>query len=276
MSASRPAHAGQKPRDRGRDSLAARVVPPVTVFIVVALVAELLIRLLHVPEYLLPLPSKVFSTMAARRHELAVSLWTTAKAALIGFGASAILGMLAAIVLSSSRLVRRAIYPYTIFFQTVPLVAVAPLLIIWFDPGLQSVSMSAFIVSVFPVIANTLDGLLSTDPALVDLFHLYRAGPIARLWKLRLPAAVPQIITGLRVASGLAVIGTVVGEFLVGTLGTSEGLGVKIYGAVKYGNLDIVFASVLAASLLGLVLFAAVGGLGRLLLRHWHASQRAQ
>jgi NitT/TauT family transport system permease protein len=212
--------------------------------------------------------------IATHGHELLVSLWTTTEAALIGFIGSAIVGVFVAVVLSSSRLVRRAIYPYTIFFQTVPLVAIAPMLIIWFDPGLQSVSMSAFIVSVFPVIANTLDGLLATDPALVDLFRLYRAKPIARLWKLRLPSAIPQIITGLRVAAGLAVIGTVVGEFLVGTLGTSEGLGVKIYEAVKYSNLDIVFAAVLAASLLGLAMFAGVSLLGRLLLRNWHASQR--
>jgi NitT/TauT family transport system permease protein len=266
--------------DRGRyratsnDPLAARIIPPVVVFVVVAILAEVMIRVLHVPAYLLPRPSAVLMAIATHGHELLVSLWTTTEAALIGFIGSAIVGVFVAVVLSSSRLVRRAIYPYTIFFQTVPLVAIAPMLIIWFDPGLQSVSMSAFIVSVFPVIANTLDGLLATDPALVDLFRLYRAKPIARLWKLRLPSAIPQIITGLRVAAGLAVIGTVVGEFLVGTLGTSEGLGVKIYEAVKYSNLDIVFAAVLAASLLGLAMFAGVSLLGRLLLRNWHASQR--
>jgi len=124
------------------------------------------------------------------------------------------------------------------------------------------------------VIANTLAGLLSTDPALVDLFQLYRAGPIARLWKLRLPYALPSIVTGLRVAAGLAVIGTVVGEFLVGTLGDAEGLGVKIVGAMKTGHTDKMFAAVLIASLLGLALFAAVNGVGHLLLRRWHASEQ--
>ena len=270
----RPSADRGRDRATGNDSLAARMIPPVVVFVVVAILAEVMIRVLHVPAYLLPRPSAVLMAIATHGHELLVSLWTTTEAALIGFIGSAIVGVFVAVVLSSSRLVRRAIYPYTIFFQTVPLVAIAPMLIIWFDPGLQSVSMSAFIVSVFPVIANTLDGLLATDPALVDLFRLYRAKPIARLWKLRLPSAIPQIITGLRVAAGLAVIGTVVGEFLVGTLGTSEGLGVKIYEAVKYSNLDIVFAAVLAASLLGLAMFAGVSLLGRLLLRNWHASQR--
>jgi NitT/TauT family transport system permease protein len=154
-------------------------------------------------------------------------------------------------------------------------VAIAPLLVIWFEAGLVSVSISAFIVSVFPVIANTLAGLLETDPALVDLFQLYGAGPIDRLIKLRLPFALPSIITGLRVSAGLAVIGTVVGEFLVDTLGDKEGLGIKIAGAKKYGNLDVVFAAVLLASLLGLAMFAAVNAFGYLMLRRWHASERS-
>jgi NitT/TauT family transport system permease protein len=182
--------------------------------------------------------------------------------------------MTAAIILAASPWIRRAFYPYTLFFQTVPIVAIAPLLVIWFDAGLVSVSMSAFIVSVFPVIANTLAGLLSTDPALLDLFQLYRAGPIQRLWKLRLPYALPSIVTGMRVAAGLAVIGTVVGEFLVGTLGDAEGLGVKIVGAMKTGHTDKMFAAVLIASLLGLALFAAVNGVGHLLLRRWHTSEQ--
>jgi NitT/TauT family transport system permease protein len=266
---------GRSNSGRG-DSLVARIVPPVAVFIVGALLAELIIRQLRVSTFLLPRPSQVLAALVNRRDELAASLWTTAQAALIGFIASAIFGILAAVVLSSNRLIRRAIYPYTIFFQTVPLVAVAPMLIFWFNGGLQSVSISAFIVSVFPVIANTLDGLLSTDPALVDLFRLYRAGPIARLWKLRLPAAVPQIITGLKVAAGLAVIGTVVGEFLVGTLDENEGLGVRINAAIKYAHLDLAFAAVLVASLLGLAMLGAISAFGRLLLRHWHPSQRSR
>jgi NitT/TauT family transport system permease protein len=129
-------------------------------------------------------------------------------------------------------------------------------------------------VSVFPVIANTLAGLLGTDPALVDLFQLYGAGRVAALLKLRLPSALPNIFTGLRVAGGLAVIGTVVGEFLVGTLGDTEGLGVKVVGAMKTGRTDKMFAAVLIASILGLGLFAAVNLAGHLLLRRWHASER--
>ncbi len=250
------------------------VLPPLLIFIVVAAGAELTIDWLKIPKYILPLPSRVGLALFTHRSDLLWATWYTAEASLIGFGSSVIVGITTAIILSSSRWLRRAVYPYTLFFQTVPIVAIAPLLVIWFEAGLVSVSISAFIVSVFPVIANTLAGLLGTDPALVDLFELYNAGPVDRLLKLRLPFALPSIITGLRVSAGLAVIGTVVGEFLVDTLGDQEGLGIKIAGAKKNGHLDVVFAAVLLASLLGLMLFAAVNAFGYLMLRRWHASER--
>ena len=120
--------------------------------------------------------------------------------------ACGILGVAIAVLLSSSRAVQKALYPYAVFFQTVPIVAIAPLLVIWFGYGLQTVIASSFIVSIFPVIANTLTGLISTEPALREMFQLYGASPTVTLFKLRFPAALPQIFTGLRVAAGLAVI----------------------------------------------------------------------
>jgi NitT/TauT family transport system permease protein len=252
----------------------AKVLPPFVVFIAVAVALQVYVKAAHVPKYKMAAPTDVWHTLISERTDLTSALWTTTQATLIGFGASTIIGILIAIALAASPIVRRALYPYTLFFQTVPIVAIAPLLVIWFEAGLTSVSISAFMVSVFPVIANTLGGLLSTDPALLDLFQLYGASPTARLFKLRLPYALPNIMTGLRVAAGLAVIGAVVGEFLVGTLVDAEGLGVKIVGAMKYGRTDRVFAAVLLASLLGLVLFTAVNLASHLLLRRWHASER--
>lgn len=250
-----------------------RLAPPILVFLLAAVALQIAAWRVG-KKYILPAPTEVLKAAIDNRDDLARALLTTSEAALIGFAASTIIGIAAGIALAASPLVRRAFYPYTVFFQTVPIIAIAPLLVIWFDAGLTSVSISAFIVSVFPVIANTLSGLLSTDPALLDLFRLYDAGPVARLWKLRLPWAMPEIMTGLRVAAGLAVIGTVVAEFLVGTLGTTEGLGVKIVGAIKYGQADQAFAAVLTASLLGLAVFGAVNLAGRLVLRHWHASEK--
>src|SRR5205085_8843380 len=128
-----------------------------------------------------------------------------------------VVGVLAGAILSASKWVERAVYPFTVFLQTVPLVAIAPLIVLWFDPGFYSVAVSAFIVSVFPIIANTLAGMRSVDPALNDLFRIYGAGPIPRLWKLKLPSALPSLPTRLRVASGLAVTGALPAALGAGT-----------------------------------------------------------
>jgi NitT/TauT family transport system permease protein len=259
---------------RGSGRFFGQVLPPILVLLIVAGGLEAYVRWRNVPEYLLPRPSAVLLSLRNDRAELLTALLWTTIAAVIGFIASAIFGIFAAVLLAGSKLVRRAIYPYTLFFQTVPIVAIAPLLVFWLEAGLESVAVCAFIVSVFPVIANTLTGLLSTDRALVDLFRLYGGGPIARFWKLRLPAALPSLFTGLRVAAGLAVIGTVVAEFLVGLLGDRAGLGIRIVSGIKYGRTDRVFAAVLLASLLGLGLFLIVNAIAYVTLRRWHVSER--
>lgn len=251
------------------------ILPPVVVLIATMLLAEAIVKMFDIPGYLLPAPSKVLRVFSDQPRDLLGSLWTTTKAALIGFAASAIVGIVIALLLSTSRLVQRAFYPYTVFFQTVPVIAIAPLLVIWFGAGLNSVATCAFIVSVFPVIANTLAGLLATDPALRDMFKLYGAGGLATLWKLKVPSALPNIITGLRIAAGLAVIGTIVGEFVAGLLDENPGLGIMVVEAKKFGRTDVVFAAVLTASLLGLMMLTAINLLGWLLLRRWHASEQS-
>ncbi|MCX5745491.1 MAG: ABC transporter permease [Proteobacteria bacterium] len=248
--------------------------PPLVVLIVGTLLLEAYVRWTHVPIYLAPRPSDVILTLHRERAYLLAASWSTAKAALVGFGLSAGVGVAIALALASSAWVRRAFYPYTVFFQTVPIIAIAPMLSIWLAPGLKAVAACAFIVSVFPVIANTLAGLIATDPALVDLFRLYGASRTAAMLKLRFPAALPNVFIGLRVAAGLAVIGTVVAEFLVGELGEEQGLGVVIVGASHNGHSDRVFAAVLLASALGLTMFGAVNLVARRVLRNWHASAR--
>jgi NitT/TauT family transport system permease protein len=241
------------------------------VVLVVAVVGlELAVRLLHVRRFLLPPPSDVFNTIWREGSELWPAAGDTALAAVVGFAASAIVGVWAAVLLSSARWVQRAFYPYAVFFQTVPIIAIAPLLVVWIGYGLRTVAVSAFIVSVFPVVASTLAGLLSTEPALRDLFRLYGAGRVDTMLKLRLPSALPSILTGLRVAAGLAVIGAIVGEFIAG-----GGLGGVIDVALTQQRVDKVFAGVLLASALGLTLFLAVNLISRLALRHWHASEQS-
>lgn len=254
--------------------LLATVGPPVAVLIVSLVLLELYVRWANTPIYLIPRPSKVLGTLVEERAYLLAALWSTTKAVWIGFAASAVLGVVIAAVLASSVWVRRALSPYTVLFQTIPIIAIAPMLSIWFAPGLKAVAACGFIVSVFPVIANTQAGLLATDPALVDLFRLYGAGRGATMWKLRFPASLPSVFTGLRVAAGLTVIGTVVAEFLVGELGSAQGLGVVIVSASHNGHSDRVFAAVLLASALGLAMYGAVNLAGRLVLSNWYAPAR--
>lgn len=248
--------------------------PPLTMFFLIAAVAEVVIRFRQVPQYLLPAPSSVFATFAGEHRELLAALGSTSIAAIAGFLAAVVLGVLLAIVLSASRLVQRALYPYMIFFQTVPVVAIAPLLVIWAGVGTKSVAICAGVVAIFPVIANTLSGILSTDPALVDMFRLYGAGWWTTLWKLKLPWALPNVVTGMRIAAGLSVIGAIVGEFVAGSLQGDAGLGVSVMVATRIGRTDRVFAAILTASLLGWAMFGMINLLGHILLRKWHASQQ--
>jgi NitT/TauT family transport system permease protein len=254
--------------------LAATFLPPLGVLIAGVLLVELYVRWANTPIYLVPRPSAVLRTLTDERGYLVAALWSTAKAALLGFALSAVFGVAIAIALASSVWVRRAFGPYMVFFQTVPIIAIAPMLSIWLEPGLKSVAACAFIVSVFPIIANTLAGLIATDPALLDLFRLYGAGPVATMVKLRLPSALPSVFTGLQVAAGLTVIGTVVAEFLVGELGEEQGLGVVIVSASHNGHSDRVFAAVLLASALGLAMYGGVNLVRRMVLANWVASAR--
>jgi NitT/TauT family transport system permease protein len=247
------------------------LLPPLIPLIVISLLAEFLVREGFVRAFLVPAPSSVLRALIDNRLELVQGLLATSAGALAGFLMSAITGVAIAVLLSSSPGVQKAFYPYAIFFQTVPLIAVAPLLVIWFGFGIRTVIASAFVASVFPVIANTLSGILSTDPNLRDLFKLYGASPLVTLFKLRLPAALPQVFTGLRVSAGLAVIGAIVGEFIAG-----GGLGSVVEAARTQQRIDKVFAAVLLASLLGLGLFGLINLFSYLALRRWHASEQAQ
>jgi NitT/TauT family transport system permease protein len=253
----------ERPTRKRRLRLALPLVP----LIGITLAAELAVRLGWVRAFLVPAPSSVVRSLVRDWSELSVALLDTTQSALLGFALSTAVGIVLAMALSSATWVQRMFYPYTVFFQTVPIIAVAPLLVIWVGWD-RTVVASAFIVSLFPVIANTLDGLLATDPALRDLFRIYRARPLATLFKLRLPFALPAILTGLRVAGGLAVIGAIVGEFITG-----EGVGGIIQVSRQQQRVDKIFAGLLLASALGIALFATINLISHLTLRHWHASE---
>lgn len=245
------------------------VLPPLATLVVATVLAEVSIRALGIPQLLLPAPSAVFLAAFAHARPLFGALAETTRSVVIGLLLSSVLGVALGALMSSARWIQRAFYPYALFFQIVPIVAIAPLLVIWFGYGARAVIAAAFIVSIFPVIANTLTGLLSVDPALRDLFRLYGASRTTRLRKLDIPWALPFILTGLRIASGLAVIGAIVGEFVGG-----GGLGVVVLEAMRQQRTDLVFAAVGYASLLGLFLFGLVSMLTHFALRRWHALEQ--
>jgi NitT/TauT family transport system permease protein len=226
--------------------------PLLPLFLIAALL-EWIVRKGWIAAYLVPAPSQVFSAAMEDRENFISAFLQTAEASVLGLFISIAVGFFFAVVLSISSWVRMMLYPYAIFFQTVPIIAIAPLLVIWFGYGLPTVVASAFIVSVFPVIANSVTGLLGTDPLWLDLFQMMGAKRLQVLFRLRIPAALPQIFTGIEIASGLAVIGAIVGEFISG-----GGLGGLVDAARNQQRVDRVFAAVILASVLGVVFFAGV------------------
>jgi len=245
-----------------------KLVLPLIAFIVIVSFWELVVRVKWISSFILPEPSSILLSLINDWDELWGVLKTTAFSVGISFFLSVFVGISSAIILFTSETVLFAFYPYTIFFQTVPIIAIAPLLVIWFGYGIPAVVASGFIVSVFPVIASSLTGLLSADPNLRDLFKLYRARRWQSMVKLYLPSSLPFIMNGLRICGGLAVIGAIVGEFLGGV-----GIGSIIDVARAQQRIDKVFAAVLLASGLGLLLIKTIDLANYLLLRNWHPSE---
>jgi NitT/TauT family transport system permease protein len=249
------------------------LMPPLVSLGVILMTLEAALALAEVPGYLVPRPSAVFGALVRDAAELSLATVRTGQAAFFGLSLSASIGALIAVLLSSHPWIRRAFYPYAVFFQTVPVVAIAPMLVIWFGYGMRAITAAAFIVSVFPIIANTLTGLLSVDAPMRDLFRIYRASRLASLLKLGIPSAVPYFLTGLRIASGLAVIGAIVGEFVADAYQGGGGIGTAVEVAIKEQKTDKVFAAVLMASVLGLTFFAMVNLLSQFAMRRWRIAE---
>lgn len=240
------------------------LLPPLVPFVLLIAIGEFLSKSGIVAPYLLPPPSEVYLSLVTDFQEYLQAGKETLGAAFLGLLLSALVGIISAVILSSSKWIETALYPYATFFQTVPIVSIAPLLVIWFGFGIKTVIISAFIVSIFPILANTFAGLRATDPALIDLFRLYGASKKDILLKLKLPFAVPQIVTGLKISAGLAMIGAVIGEFIAG-----GGLGGVIDASRTQQRLDKVFAAVLLASFAGILIVFLINLISKFLLPKW-------
>jgi NitT/TauT family transport system permease protein len=252
-----------------------RVVPPCVVALVFIGIWQLVIVLFGIEPYLLPSPMSVVGAASENSERLIQATFSTGLSTLTGFLLASVVGVFLGSLLGLSRWLERGFYPPTLLLQMVPLVAIAPLFVIWFGFGFGSTVTATVVVAIFPVIANTLGGIRSTDSELRQLFRFHRAGRFVTWWKLELPSATPGIITGLRVAAGLSVIGAITAEFVSGYTGESAPLGSIIIASVRTFQTDLMFASVLIASLVGFTLFGLVNLLGWFLLHSWHSGERS-
>lgn len=255
----------------GRQRWKSNLLPPLLLLVVTLLAWQLLVWLLDVKPYVLPAPGSVARAAIRDYRDLLAAVWLTGKAAGLGLLISICLGTVTALLFSQSQLIRRSFYPYAIALQTVPIVAIAPLIVIWFEEGFHSVVLVTVIISLFPVITAVTTGLTSIDQGQFDLFTLNRASRWQLLFKLRVPSAVPYLVTGARTAAGLAVVGAIVGEFFVSHSLTHRGLGYFIQFSVPNLKVDLLICCVLCATLLGVLMFAAVSLAGRYLLDRWTA-----
>jgi NitT/TauT family transport system permease protein len=245
-------------------------VLPLIVLIVALAAWQGVVTAFQLPVYLVPGPGTVLSAAIAKAGLLWIASRTTMAEALVGFVTSAIAGISLAFLFTRARWIERSFVPYAVFLQTVPVVAIAPLLVLWFGVGFKAVAAASFLVALFPVITAATAGLQSVDPDLRALFQLYGAGRLQTFLKLEAPAAVPYLAAGLRSSSGLAVIGAVVGEFVAGHAEGQPGLGSVILSSYRQLQTPLMFAAVLCCSACGLVLFGAVSLAGQWWLRRWH------
>ncbi|MEQ9409567.1 MAG: ABC transporter permease [Fuerstiella sp.] len=224
-----------------------------------------LVLQLDIDHVILPSPSEVGSALVSLKSELLQAAVRTAGAAALGLGGSTLLGLATAFLFSQSTRIRQTFYPYAILLQTVPIIAVAPMVVIGFGRGLPSVALIAGILSLFPIITSTTTGLLQVDRHLLELFHLHAATRWQTFWKLRLPNALPYLISGLRIAGGAAIVGAIVGEFFVGS--SQPGLGAMIQKKSSGINTDELYATVVVSTLLGVAMFALITLAGEVLLK---------
>lgn len=257
-------------RDAGPTTISAWLMPLVVLLAMIGLwhaVVMFLVQGRGLNAALFPGPVAVLESAWKMRRELAFSAFGTAAAAVTGLLISVVVGTATAFIFSQSSIVRRSLYPYAVLLQTVPIIAVAPIVILTLGRGFQSIVLVACIISLFPVITNTTTGLLQIDADLVDLFRLNRATRWQTLTKLRMPSALPYLISGVRIASGSAIVGAIVGEFFLSAGPT--GLGSLIQGKVASFNMPELYAVVMVATLLGTVVFALISILGDRVLKRW-------
>jgi NitT/TauT family transport system permease protein len=249
-----------------------RILAPALLGVLALGAWEWAVRANEVPSYILPGPVEIWATLLRDWHTLSVSLGVTLQITFAALVVAATLGLLLAVLFAQSRIIELSLFPYAVILQVTPIVAIAPLIIIWVDDIRVALLICAWIVAFFPILSNTTIGLNSADHNLVDLFRLYRASRWQVLTRLRLPSAMPFFLAGLKISGGLALIGAIVAEFVAGTGGRSSGLAYRILESGYQLQIPRMFAALLLVSLTGVAIFLAMSLVSHLALRSWHES----
>ncbi len=254
-----------------------RIVLPTLVGVVVLAAWEISVRVLDVPIFVLPPPSAIAISLVQDFPSLLDSLIFTLQITVGAFLFASLAGVSLAILFAHSRLAERALMPYAVVIQVTPVVAIAPLVILWtgLDNAWAALFILATLVAFFPVLSSSLLGFRSVDQGLRNLFRLYGANRWQVFWRLELPSALPHMLSGMKVAGGLALIGAIVAEFVAGS-GTATGLAWRIVESGNRLNMPRMFAALLLLSATGILIHVALSALEYFLLRHWHESRLKQ
>jgi NitT/TauT family transport system permease protein len=249
-----------------------RVAAPVLVGALILCGWEWACAAWNVPAYLFPRPTQIWRALIVGWPGLLAALGSTLRVTLAAFAAAVALGTLIAFLFVQSRVIELSLLPYVVLLQVTPIVAVAPLIIILVKDTQASLIICATVIAIFPIISNTTIGLRSVDPGLAAYFRMNKAGRWTTLWRLRIPGALPFFLAGLRISSGLALVGAVVAEFVAGAGGRGAGLAYEILQASYQLDIPRMFAALGLITVTGLVLFALMAALQQALLGQWHES----
>ena len=246
-------------------------IAPLLTFVILLSLWEFLVILNKIPLYIVPAPSDIISSLVVNYKDLFSSAFVTLRITIIAFIFASFLAIFLAILFSQSKLIELSLYPIAVIFQVTPVVAIAPLILIWvgFDNAEYAILILAIIVAFFPVLANANLGIKSVNDNLHELFSLYGSSRYQRLIKLQIPFALPFILTGMKTSIGLSLIGTVVAEFVAGS-GTSTGLAWRIIEAGNRLDIAKLFAALILLVILGIFLFLLISYIEKIVLKKWH------
>ncbi|WHZ12376.1 MAG: Hydroxymethylpyrimidine ABC transporter, transmembrane component [Burkholderiaceae bacterium] len=249
-----------------------KILAPVLTGLALLGLWEFSVRAAGIPPYILPAPSGIAHALVANWSSLVGSMWITLSISLAALALAIVVGLALSILFTQSKWMELAFFPYAVVMQVTPVVAIAPLIIIWANNVVVSLLVCAWLVAFFPILSNTTLGLNSADHNLVNLFQLYRATRWQTLRYLRLPAAAPYFLGGVRISGGLSLIGAVVAEFVAGTGGVASGLASRILESGYQLQIPRMFAALFLVSMCGVVIFVCLSLVSHLALRKWHDS----